>query len=194
MLAEIIAFSLFGAPQPLPCPAHAMAQCADTRALTADPAFQAALHEFLGDSHERLLHGDRPLYDQVLELLARPEASAPQVGEDMRLYAGCRRMACPEKAAIIVGVRGILAVGLIDYTRGDPILEVIVRRADSAAWGPQQALHAWAQSAVTHQAEHDHAGMTLGQTRVRALDDEAAAGPATPRHRHLLALFTLPHL
>ncbi len=118
MLAAILAFSLFGAPKPLPCPAHDFGQCADTRALTADADFQAALRQFLGGAHERLLHGDRPLYDQVLELLANPERAAPQVGEDMRLYAGCRKMACPEKAAVIVGRRGIQAIGLIDYTRG----------------------------------------------------------------------------
>ena len=129
MLAAIFVFGLFGAPKPLPCPSRALVECVDTRALTANPGFQEALHDFLGASHERLLHGDRPLYDQVLELMARPESvAAPRVGEDMRLYAGCRRMSCPEKAAVIVGEHGILAVGLIDYSRGDPALEVIVRR------------------------------------------------------------------
>ena len=127
MLAAIVAFSLFGARKPLPCPDRAFVQCVDTRALTANPGFQVALHDFLGGAHERLLHGDRPLYDQVLELMANPDRIAPEVGDDMRLYAGCRRMACPEKAAVIVGQRGILAVGLIDYTTGDPALEVIVR-------------------------------------------------------------------
>src|ERR1700748_1928701 len=113
MLAAIVAFSLFAAPKPLPCPARAFVQCADTRALTANPGFQAALHDFLGASHERLLHGDRSLYDQVMELMARPDAAAaPRVGDDMRLYAGCRRMACPEKAAVIVGQQGIVAGGL----------------------------------------------------------------------------------
>jgi hypothetical protein len=194
MLAAIVAFSLFGAPKPLPCPAHALAQCADTRALTADPAFQAALHDFLGGAHERLLHGDRPLYDQVLELLARPDRSAPQVGEDMRLFAGCRRMACPEKAAVIIGSRGILAVGLIDYTAGEPALEVIVRRADGRLWGSQQALQAWAEAAVTRQADHDHANMRLGQTRVRALDEEASASAPAPHRMRLPALFSLPRL
>jgi hypothetical protein len=194
MLAAILFFGLFGAPKPLPCPDRAFVQCADTRALTANPGFQAALHDFLGASHERLLHGDRPLYDQVLELMARPEAaSAPRVGEDMRLYAGCRRMACPEKAAVIVGQRGILAVGLIDYTTGDPALEVIVRRADTSAWGPEQALRNWAAGAVAHQADHDHANMALRNMRVRALDEEAAAGPP-PARRGLRGLLSLPRL
>jgi hypothetical protein len=191
MLAAILAFGLFGAPKPLPCPARAFDQCADTRALTANPGFQAALHDFLGASHERLLHGDRPLYDQVLELMARPEpGAAPRFGEDMRLYAGCRRMACPEKAAVIVGQRGILAVGLIDYTTGDPALEVIVRRADNSVWAPQQVLHAWAETAVARQAEHDHANTSLHATRVRALDEEAEAGPPPAKRglRHLLSL------
>ncbi|MGZ3275898.1 MAG: hypothetical protein ACXU82_07955 [Caulobacteraceae bacterium] len=195
MLAAILVFGLFGAPQPLPCPPRALVQCADTRALTANPGFQAALHDFLGPSHERLLHGDRPLYDQVLELMAKPESgAAPKVGEDMRLYAGCRRMSCPEKAAVIVGQRGILAVGLIDYTHGDPALEVIVRREDNSAWGPQQALRAWAAGAVTHQAEHDHANTSLHETRVRALDTEAAGGPPAAARRGLRELFSLPRL
>src|SRR6202012_2811884 len=145
MLAAIVAFSLFGAPKPLPCASGAFAQCADTRALTANPGFQAALHDFLGASHQRLLHGDRPLYDQVLELMAKPErGSTPQVGEEMRLFAGCRRMSCPEKAAVIVSGATILAVGLIDYTRGEPALEVIVRRVDSSVRGPEEALRNWA--------------------------------------------------
>ena len=188
MFAAILAFGLFGAPKPLPCPAHALARCADTRALTADPDFLAALRDFLGPAHERLLHGDRPLYDQVLELLAKPDPNAPQVGEDMRLYAGCRRLACPEKAAVIVGQGGIAAIGVIDYSKGDPDLEVIVRRSGAPAWGAQQALRSWAEVAVTHQAEHDHANMALRQTRVRALEEETAAGP---ERRHL---FSLPHL
>jgi len=191
MLAAILVFGLFGPPKPQPCPDRALVQCVNTRALTANPGFQAALHDFLGASHERLLHGDRPLYDQVMALMAKPAAvPAPQVGEDMRLYAGCRRMACPEKAAVIVGERGILAVGLIDYTTGDPALEVIVRRSDNTAWGPERALQAWAQGAVTNQAEHDHANMALKDVRVRALDEEASAGPPPARHglRNLLSL------
>jgi hypothetical protein len=190
MFAAIIAFSLFGAPKPLPCPARALAECADTRALTADPDFLISLHQFLGGAHERLLHGDRPLYDQVLELMAHPDRKAPQVGEDMRLYAGCRKMACPEKAAVIVGRQGILAIGVIDYTHGEPGLEVIVRRSGSDDWAPEQALRAWAEEAVTSQAEHDHANTSLHQTRVRALEEEAAAGPKPGRR----GLFSLPPL
>jgi hypothetical protein len=194
MLAAIIAFSLFSAPKPAPCPARAFDECADTRALTANPGFQAALHDFLGASHERLLHGDRPLYDQVMELMARPDGSnASRLGDDMRLYAGCRRMACPEKAAVIVSQDGIVAVGLIDYTRGDPALEVIVRHADDSAWGPERALRSWAEGAVAVQAEHDHANTGLHDMRVRALDDEVAGGPPRPK-RHLWSLLTLPHL
>ena len=194
MLAALVAFGLFGTPQALPCPSHALVQCADTRALTADPAFQAALHQFLGASHERLLHGDRPLYDQVLELMAKPQSgSAPRVGDDMRLYAGCRRMACPEKAAVIVNEQGILAVGLIDYTHGDPALEVIVRHAYVAASGPEEALRSWAQSCVAQQAERDHANTGLHGIRVRALDEEPAGGPPT-QHRSLRNLFSLPRL
>jgi len=194
MLAVILVFGLFGPPKPVPCPSRDLVQCVDTRSLTANPGFQLALHDFLGAAHERLLHGDRPLYDQVLELMAKPEgAAAPKVGEDMRLYVGCRRMSCPEKAAVILGQRGILAVGLIDYTHGDPALEVIVRRADSAAWGAQQALHAWAQGAVAQQADHDHANTSLHDTRVRALDEEALAGPP-PARRGLRNLLSLPRL
>ena len=197
MLAAILAFGLYGAPQPQPCPPKALVQCADTLALTANYGFQIALRDFLGASHERLLHGDRLLYDQVMELMARPDGGvAPHLGDDMRLYAGCRRMACPEKAAVIVGQRGIVAVGLIDYTHGDPALEVIVRRADNTAWGPQQALRAWAEGAVTQQAEHDHANTSLHSTRVRALDTEGAAGPpvARPSLRGLRDLLSLPRL
>jgi len=191
MFAAIVAFSLFGAPKPLPCPAHALAECADTRALTADAGFRNSLHDFLGGAHERLLHGDRPLYDQVLELMANPDRAAPRVGEDMRLFAGCRHMSCPEKAAVIIGRSGILAIGLIDYTHGEPGLEVIVRRTGDGAWGPQQALRSWAEAAVTNQAEHDHANTSLHETRVRALDDEAAAGPAKPGRRGLLSRLPL---
>jgi hypothetical protein len=194
MLAAIIALSLFAAPKPLPCPSHALVQCADTRALTADPAFQAALHDFLGAKHERLLHGDRPLYDQVLELMAKPDGgSAPHVGEDMRLYAGCRRMSCPEKAAVIVGQHGILAIGLIDYTHGDPGLEVIVRHSSLAAGEPGEALKVWAQDCVAHQADHDHANTGLHGMRVRALDEEPAGG-LPKSQRSLRGIFTLPHL
>ncbi len=188
MLTAILAFSLFGAPKPLPCPAHAMAQCADTQALAADPEFQTALRDFLGAAHERLLHGDRPLYDQVMELLAKSEQSAPKVGEDMRLFAGCRRLSCPEKAAVIVGSRGILAIGLIDYTHGEPGLEVIVQRSDATVWGPQQALRAWAEHAVSSQADHDHANTALSETRIRALQEE----PAARAERR--GLFSLPRL
>lgn len=189
MLAAIVAFSLFGAPKPLPCPVHAFVECADTRALTADADFQLALHDFLGGAHERLLHGDRPLYDQVLELMANPDRAAPQVGEDMRLFAGCRRMSCPEKAAVIVGHRGIVAIGLIDYTHGEPGLEMIVRRSGDGAWGPEQALRSWAEGCVANQAEHDHANTALHDTRVRALDEEAANAPKARR-----GLFSLPPL
>jgi hypothetical protein len=193
MLAAIVAFGLFGAPKPTPCPARAFVQCADTRALTANPGYQAALHDFLGASHERLLHGDRPLYDQVNAMMANPDhGAAPQVGGDMRLYAGCRRMACPEKAAVIVGQRGIVAVGLIDYTRGDPCLEVIVRRADDSVRDPEQTLRIWAENAVAEQAEHDHANTGLHEVRVRALD-EASASPPPAKHG-LRSLFTLPRL
>ncbi len=197
MLAAILVLGLFAAPQPLPCPPKALVQCADTRALTANSGFQTALRDFLGVSHERLLHGDRPLYDQVLELMARPDVgAAPRVGEDLRLYAGCRRMSCPEKAAVIVGQRGIVAVGLIDYTHGDPALEVIVRRADNNAWRPEQALRVWAEGAVTHQAEHDHANTGLHDTRVRALDTEGATGPPVAKRglRGLRDLFSPPRL
>jgi hypothetical protein len=195
MLAAIIALSLFGAPKPVPCPSHALVQCADTRALTAEPSFQPALHDFLGASHERLLHGDRPLYDQILQMMARPDGAVPpHVGQDMRLFAGCRRMSCPEKAAVVVGPHGIMAVGLIDYTHGDPALEVIVRHADADSWGPEQALRTWAEDCVAKQADHDHANTSLrGGTRVRALADEPVGGPAKP-HRSLHALFTPPHL
>jgi hypothetical protein len=194
MLAAIIGLSLFAAPKPVPCPSHVLVQCADTRALTADPGFQPALHAFLGASHERLLHGDRPLYDQVLELMAKPDGgAAPHVGGDMRLYAGCRRMACPEKAAVIVDEHGIVAVGLIDYTHGDPSLEVIVRHASVAARGPGEALGVWAQDCVAQLAEHEHANTGLRTTRVRALDEEPPGGPP-PRHRSLSAIFNLPHL
>ena len=96
MLAVILVFGLFGPPKPVPCPSRDLVQCVDTRALNANPGFPLALHDFLGVAHERLLHGDRPLYDQVLELMARPDGqAAPKVGEDMRLFAGCRKMACP---------------------------------------------------------------------------------------------------
>jgi hypothetical protein len=195
MLAAVLAFGLFvGAPKPLPCPSAAFEQCADTRALTANVGFQAALHDFLGTSHERLLHGDRPLYDQVRELMANPDAAgASRVGGDMRLYAGCRRMACPEKAAVVVGQHRILAVGLIDYTRGDPALEVVVRRSDGAAWGAEQALKTWAAQAVAQQADHDHANTGLADMRVRALDEEAEAGPPQSHHS-LRSLLSLPRL
>ncbi|HEY4030757.1 MAG TPA: hypothetical protein VGM25_10465 [Caulobacteraceae bacterium] len=194
MLAAVIAISLFGAPKPMPCPSRVMVQCQDTRALRANPGFEAALHDFLGASHERLLHGDRPLYDQVMELMARPDGhAAPRVGDDMRLYAGCRKMACPEKAAVIVGQFGIMAVGLIDYTHGDPALEVIVRRADSSERASEQALRVWAESVVSTQADHDHANTSLHDTRVRALDEEASAGPPVEKHG-LRSLLTLPRL
>jgi hypothetical protein len=198
MLAAFIAISLLGAPKPpQPCPARALVECADTRALTANPGFQTALREFLGPSHERLLHGDRPLYDQVLAMMAKPDAgAAPKVGEDMRLYAGCRRMACPEKAAVIVGQHGILAVGLIDYTRGDPCLEVIVRRADESMWGSERVLKTWAEGAVNKQADHDHTTMGLHDMRVRAVEQETAAVPPPAKHglSSLRSLFSLPHL
>jgi len=191
VLSAIIAFSLFGAPKPLPCPARAFVQCADTRALTNDADFLVALHQFLGPAHQRLLHGDRPLYDQVLELMAKPDRAAPQVGEDMRLFSGCRRMSCPERAAVIVGRRGILAIGLIDYSRGEPDLEVIVRRSGPALWGPEQALRAWAEDAVKSQAEHDHANTALAETHVRALEEETASVSKREPRR---GLFTLPPL
>ncbi len=194
MLAALVAFSLLGAPKPLPCPEHALVQCADTRALTAEPGFQPALHAFLGASHERLLHGDHPLYDQILDLMARPDGgSAPHVGEDMRLYAGCRKMACPEKAAVVVDEHGIVAVGLIDYTHGDPALEVIVRHSNVAASGPGDALRTWAQDCVALQAEHDHANTGLHGMRVRALDEEPPGG-LPPSRRSLRAIFSLPGL
>jgi hypothetical protein len=162
--------------------------------LTAEPSFQPALRTFLGASHERLLHGDRPLYDQVLELMAKPDGgAAPHVGEDMRLYAGCRRMACPEKAAVIVDEHGILAIGLIDYTHGDPGLEVIVRRSNLAAGEPGEALKVWAQDCIAQQADHDHAGTGLSGMRIRALDEEPPGGPPKTQ-RSLRGIFSLPRL
>ena len=194
MLAALVALSLLAAPKPLACPSHDLVQCADTRALTAEPGFQPALRAFLGASHERLLHGDHPLYDQVLELMAKPDgASAPHVGGDMRLYAGCRRMSCPEKAAVIIGQHGILAIGLIDYTHGDPGLEVIVRRSNLAAGEPGEALKVWAQDCVAKQADHDHANTGLSGMRVRALDEEPPGG-LPKSQRSLRGIFNLPHL
>ena len=95
MLAAILAFGLFGGHSARPCPNALFVECQDTRALAANAGFQLALHDFLGGAHERYLHGDKPLYGQVMDLIANPMQPGQAVGEDMRLFAGCRRFACP---------------------------------------------------------------------------------------------------
>ncbi len=194
MLGAILALGLFGGPRPQPCPAARFVQCEDTRALSANAGFQQALHQFVGDAHERLLHGDKPLYDQVLQLIANPQAPGRGVGEDMKLFAGCRRFACPEKAAVIVSQRGIIAIGIVDYSHGDPGLEVIVRHADASALAYQNALKDWAQAAVAGQAAHDHASMSLHQVRIRALDSETASNATQRARRHLFDMPNMPAL
>jgi len=191
MLAAILAFGLFGGHSARPCPNALFVECQDTRALAANAGFQLALHDFLGGAHERYLHGDKPLYGQVMDLIANPMQPGQAVGEDMRLFAGCRRFACPEKAALIIGRRGIIAIGIVDYSHGNPGLEVIVRRNDAGAWAPEGALKDWATAAVSKQAEHDHASMSLHEVRVRALDGEANAPPPPQARRKL---FNLPAL
>ena len=190
MLASILVLGLFGGPGPRPCPSAQFVQCQDTRALAANPGFQSALRSFVGDAHERYLHGDKPLYGQVMDLIAKPQLPGQQVGEDMRLFAGCRRFSCPEKAALIIGQRGIIAIGIVDYSHGNPALEVIVRRNDAYTWGPEQALKGWATAAVSKEAEMQHESMSLHQVRVRALDDEPNPSAPTPRRR----FFNLPPL
>jgi hypothetical protein len=192
MLAAIIAFGLFGAPKPQPCPSQDFVQCQDTRALLANPGFHLALQTFLGDAHERLLRGDRPLYDQVLDMMSTPEDHALEVGQNMKMFVGCKRMACPEKAAFIVDQTGIKAIGVIDYSHGEPALEVIVRRREDTEMAPQQALHDWAEACVSHQASHDHANTSLHDIRVRALEDDGPGGAAQPATRQQ-AFFSLPH-
>ena len=197
MLGAILALGLFGGPRPQPCPSARFVQCHDTRALAANPGFQQALRLFVGDAHERYLHGDKPLYSQVMELIADPQAPGRGVGEDMRLFAGCRRFACPEKAAVIVGQRGIIAIGIVDYSHGDPGLEVIVRHADASAWAYRNALTDWAQAAVAGQAAHDHASTSLHEVRLRALDSETASAAGQAPRRRLFNwpnMPSLPHL
>jgi hypothetical protein len=178
MLAALFALALTS-PANAPSCATTFIQCADTRALTANPNFQPTLRAFLGDSHERLLHGDKPLYDQVLDMLATPETQAPRVAQDYRLYAGCRKGSCPEKAAVIIGPKTIRAVGVIDYSKGDAQLEVIIRRADPAAKQITEALTAWGNTTITRQSDIDHTGMRLQATRVRTLDTAPAVKPTT---------------
>ena len=190
MLAAILAFGLFGGHSARPCPSSLFVECQDTRALAANAGFQRALHDFLGDAHERYLHGDKPLYGQILDLIADPMRPGEDVGEDMRLFAGCRRFACPEKAALIIGRRGIIAIGIVDYSHGNPGLEVIVRRDDAGVWASEDALKAWATAAVAEQADHDHASMSLHQVRVRALEGEQDAPPPLARR----SFFNLPPL
>ena len=79
MFAAILALGLFASPPPTPCPATQFVRCADTRALVANPGFREALQAFVGEAHARYLHGDRPLYGQVLELIAKPEADRKSV-------------------------------------------------------------------------------------------------------------------
>lgn len=192
MLTAIIAFSLFGAPRPMPCPATALMQCQDTRALIANPGFPSALHDFVGEAHGAYTYGDKPLYDLVNERLSSPEDHAVAVGGNMKLFIGCKRMACPEKTALVVGTDGIKAIGIIDYGHGEPSLQVLVRHQGPGEEASEHVLRDWADAAVKHQAEHDHANTSLHEVRVRALDDQSAETPPEPKKR--LVLFTLPSL
>jgi hypothetical protein len=123
-------------------------------------------------------------------MLGRPETSAPMVTQEFRLYAGCRKGSCPEKAAVIIGPRTIRAVGVIDYSKGDAQLLVIIRRGDAAATQLTQALTTWGNRTITQQSDLDHTGMRLQATRVRTLDTAPIAKPPTQQARATIP----PHL
>jgi hypothetical protein len=179
MLATILAFGLslpWSRPS-APCPPTYFVVCPDTGHLSRNIGFQQSLHAFLGDSRAMYLHGDRPLYGQVIQLISVQAQPPRDLGGGQRLFVGCRRWSCPEKAAVIVDAREILAIGILNYRAdSNPGLDVIVRRADSAASARAEVLRQWATAAVADDSDRMHSHMVLKGIKIRALDYEPPPG------------------
>ncbi len=196
MLAAILALGLHlpfmdAAPA---CPPAVYVSCPDSRKLARNAGFQAALYRFTGDAHGAFLHGDKPLYGQVIQLISRPTQPVQELGGGARLFAGCKFLACPEKAAVIVDRYGVLAIGIIDYgDSSDPDLDIIVRRPDAGTQMRTAALKSWADAAVAKDSDSLHTRMKVRRVNVRALDYDR--DPPTPqRRRWLPAMPKIPSL
>lgn len=184
MLVALMAFGLslpWGRHQP-PCPPTRYIACANSHDLARNPGFQFALREFVGGAKGAYLHGDRPLYGQVLQLIDRPAPQPVQeVGEGARLFAGCRLLSCPEKAAVILNRDGVLAIGILNYRDdSNPTLDVIVRRPDARTQVRAMVLKSWADTAVAADARNFHTRMAVKGVEIRVLDFDSAA-PAPRR-------------
>jgi hypothetical protein len=174
MFAAVLAFGLtLGGHKP-PCSAPLYAACANSRQLVSNRDFQAALRRFLGDHEGRYRRGTRLIYKEVAERLGEPKGPPVDIGAGARLFAGCRFIACPEKAAVIIDRTGVLAVGVIDYHSDvNPSLEVDVQRSGSEAAARAATLKVWADRAVADDSARMHAPIVLQHVTVRALREES---------------------
>jgi hypothetical protein len=178
MLVALMAFGLsfptFKGPPP--CPPDRYMACPDTHRLARNVGFQQALHRFVGEAHGAYLHGDKPLYGQVIQLISTQVQPPKDLGGGAMLFAGCKFLSCPEKAAVIVDRYGVLAIGILNYRSGsDPDLDVIVRRPDAATPARAEILKTWAQSAVSKDSSLMHTAIILRKVRLRSLDAEEFA-------------------
>jgi hypothetical protein len=198
MLVALMAFSLslpWSKPSS-PCPPTDYVACPDAHRLATNPGFKEALRRFVGDAHGSYLHGDKPLYGQVIQLISSPTGPARDIGGGARLYPGCRFLSCPEKAAVIVDRYGVQAIGIINYgSDSNPNLEVIVRRPDARTEARAEVLRTWADLAVAQDSSNLHTRMTVKAVRIRSLDfDGPPPPPSRWRWPPTLPPLAIPHL
>jgi hypothetical protein len=179
MLVAVLAFGLtLKSFEPNSCAAPIAVNCASARQLANSDDFQAALRRFVGDAHGNYRRGNRLLYKEVEVRLAVPEDAPVDLGGGAKLFAGCMRFVCPEKAAVIVDASGVAAIGVLDYhSDNNPTLEVLVQRSGVQSTLRANILRAWADRAVARDAGLMHAPLTVRAMRVRALQEEKTAAP-----------------
>ncbi|MDB5459431.1 MAG: hypothetical protein JWO72_1172 [Caulobacteraceae bacterium] len=177
MIAAVLALSLaWGGSRPArACGPAPYAACADSRQLLASKDFQASLKRFAGNAQAAYSQRDRSIAKEVAERLAAPAGPSEDLGRGVRLFAGCRTNACPEKAAVMLDRSGVLAIGVLAYhSESNPMLEVIAQRS-----GPQTAaraaiLRSWAAKAVADDAARLHVPLVLQGVKIRALREDVA--------------------
>ena len=175
MFAAVLAFGLTLGGHAPPCSAPLYATCANSRQLLSNQDFKAALQRFLGDKEGSYRRGTRLIYKEVVERLSVPKGPPQTLDGGARLFAGCRFISCPEKAAVIMDRSGILAVGVIDYHADfNPTLDVVVQRSGPQANARAAILKAWADRAVAEDAAAMHAPIAVKAVQLRALREDVA--------------------
>jgi hypothetical protein len=176
MFAAVLAFGLTLSGRNPACSAPLYAACANSRQLVANRDFQDTLRRFLGDKEGSYRRGTRLIYKEVVERLGVPKGPPRDLGGGVRLFAGCRFISCPEKAAVIMDRTGVVAVGLIDYHSDfNPTLDVMVQRSGPQTNARASVLKIWADRAVAEDSATVHAPIAVKAVRIRALSEEVAA-------------------